>query len=533
MPTPSEPAATGVESNPPESAMAAEGRRVALGRHVTFTQVELVDGTDRRSELVHERHWLLHPNEALELRGNLFVAHDHEAGGGKIFVKLAPLPDARPEPIDVDLAVPRKKPDGFHAEFKADERYAWAVIDYVGGAFERAAALQRWQRERAGAIPGSFITNTWGDRSRDGRITHDFLLAEVDAAARLKADLLQIDDGWQRGRTSNSVDAASAGGVWEGFHDKLPDFWTPDPDRLPQGLEPIVEAARSRGLGLGLWYAPDSSNDFAHWARDVETLVGLHCRYGVASFKLDSIDIRSAEGEARVGKMIDAVHEQTGGAVTFDLDITAGRRLGYYGKLDAGPLFVQNRYTDWGTYWPHQTLRALWSLSGWVDPARLRFELLNPERNGERYGDSPLAPGCYSPDALFAMVMFGLPLGWFECSGLGEAAVEAIGGLAAKWREHRGAIHGGTIVGIGDAPDGFGWTGLASVAADRRSAQVVAFRGLKGEAETTLAMPGGLRVVKGEVIAGEGALGASGQVGLGVGVAEPLGYVWGRVTLSG
>ena len=68
------------------------------------------------------------------------------------------------------------------------------------------------------------------------------------------------------------------------------------------------------------------------------------------------------------------------GKVVFDLDVTAEIRPGYFGVPDAGPIFVENRYTDFHRYWPHQTLRNLWKLAQYVDPLRLRMEFLNNTR---------------------------------------------------------------------------------------------------------------------------------------------------------
>ena len=58
----------------------------------------------------------------------------------------------------------------------------------------------------------------------------------------------------------------------------------------------------------------------------------------------------------------------------FDLDVTAEIRPGYFGLPDIGTLFVENRYAKHCSWWPHQTLRNLWSLAEVVDPVRLRME---------------------------------------------------------------------------------------------------------------------------------------------------------------
>ena len=98
-----------------------------------------------------------------------------------------------------------------------------------------------------------FVSNTWGDRSRDARINDAFMRQEVAAGARLGVDVIQIDDGWQQGRSKNS---AQSGGVWNGFWAADPDFWNVNRARFPQGLEPVVALARQQGIGFGLWFAP-------------------------------------------------------------------------------------------------------------------------------------------------------------------------------------------------------------------------------------------------------------------------------------
>lgn len=100
-------------------------------------------------------------------------------------------------------------------------------------------------------------------------------------------------------------------------------------------------------------------------------------------------------------------------------DITAEQRMGYLAAREYGTLFVENRYTDFGNYYPHRTLRNLWMLARYVPAQRMLFELLNPARNTERYRADPLAPGRYTADYLFASVMAAQPLLWMELSGWG------------------------------------------------------------------------------------------------------------------
>jgi alpha-galactosidase len=463
--------------------------------HLRLTQVTLWDRTDSHNELVHETDWLLHTAEApLHLSGNLFFVEDVLTRAGLIFLKCAPLPHARPVPSPHDLLV-RPGDRQFtlvgHGTKPGESAsgYFWVTLTYQGGSAGRTAALHAYQRQVRPYQPnrdGQLLSNTWGDRNRDGRINAAFLNEEIEAGARLGVDVVQIDDGWQKGRTANSV---QAGGVWEGFYAAEEDFWAVHPERFPDGLVPLIRRARELGMRFGLWFAPDSADDFARWREDADRLLALHREHGVDFFKIDGVKLRTRRGERNLRAFFDRVLQESGGRVVFDNDVTAETRPGYWGLMDAGPLFVENRYTDWRRYWPHATLRNLWRLAHYIDPVRLRMEWLNLARNVEKYADDPLAPAAYRPDYLFATVMFSSPLGWFEVSQLPEAYFAEAAPLIAAWKQHREAIFAGTILPIGDAPDGTSWTGFASVAPDRRSAYVLLFRETNEEKTCTFRLP--------------------------------------------
>ena len=97
---------------------------------------------------------------------------------------------------------------------------------------------------------------------------------------------------------------------------------------------------------------------------------------------------------------------ESGNEVVFNLDATAGRRAGYHMLNRYGNIFLENRYTDWGNYYPYHTLRNLWMLSKYVPAEILQIEFLNKWRNPDKYptGD-PFAPVNYLFDYL-------LPLQW-------------------------------------------------------------------------------------------------------------------------
>ena len=521
--------ASGIEVDTQQKALAANvagAETLALEpQHLRVTQVTLMDQTDNHNELVSEREWLLMLNEAkFDVQGCMLTAENVIDGSGLAFLKLAPLPHARQDKTAVDFAVN----PGARSIASFFNGYPVAALAYRGGRAGRTRALHAFQRDlreyRAGR-DGLFLSNTWGDRSRDARINEAFLLKEVDAGAALGVDVVQIDDGWQKGRSANSV-AARGKGVWNGYWAADPNFWDADPARFPNGLEKVVKAARDKGMNFGLWFGPDSSNDAANWQKDADRLLKFHRELGMNYFKIDSMKTHNAESLRNQRAMFDRMLEGSKGAITFDLDVTAEIRPGYFGLADIGPLFVENRYTDFHRYWPHQTLRNLWMLSQTVDPLRLRIEVLNNARNADKYKGDPLAPALYKPDTLFAVAMMASPLGWFEVSNLPPDYAAQMRPLVAAWKAERARMHGGAILPVGAAPDGMAWTGFVSAAADGKGGYALLFRELNASAEYALDLAGLVAgSTRATVIGGRGTAEVSDSK-LAANVPEKLDFVW-------
>lgn len=534
--------ATGIEvelqARQPAASGSREGTLILRPQHLRITQVDLMDQTDHHNELVVEREWLLLPSEAkFEVRGCVLVAENVLDGTGLMSVKLSPLPHARQDKDAVDFQVN----PAARSITAVSNGYPQATIGYSGGRAGRVQALHAFQRslrEYKAGRDGLFLSNTWGDRSRDARINENFLLGEIAAGAALGVDVVQIDDGWQKGRTANSA-AARGKGVWDGYWAADPAFWDADPTRFPNGLEPVIRAAREKGMGFGLWFGPDSSHDAANWQKDADCLLKFHREMGVDYFKIDSMKTLSATAMRNQRALFDRMLEGSDGKMTFDLDVTAEIRPGYFGLPDAGPIFVENRYTDFRNYWPHQTLRNLWKLAQVVDPLRLRMELLNHTRNPGKYPDDPLAPALYQADTLFAITMMANPLGWFEVSNLPPAYVASVKPLVEIWKQERARMHGGNIVPVGSVPDGAAWTGFVSAAADGKGGYALLFRELNSKPSYSLELsmdpgpssqpfvlvPGATRAT---VIGGRGSARLSGNT-LTVEVPEKLDFVWVRL----
>ncbi|MFO8026878.1 MAG: alpha-galactosidase, partial [Opitutales bacterium] len=233
--------------------------------HLRYTRVEFKDQTDNHDELVFEREWLTRV-EVFDVRCNVFHIEDSLTKNGLIFLKLAPLPHARPvqSPYDVKVFA-----GGRRVAF-AGHGYTWTTIPYQDGRAGRIAAIHRYQRALREYEPerdGMLLSNTWGDRSRDARVSEEFLMQEIEAGARFGVDVIQVDDGWQKGKSGSS---GFGKGAWEEFRSVDPAFWEPHPERFPDGLKPLVEAAADKGMKFGLWFGPSAEEDMKFWEADAD-----------------------------------------------------------------------------------------------------------------------------------------------------------------------------------------------------------------------------------------------------------------------
>ena len=460
------------------------------GVHWQCRAVEFFDVTDWNNNLVFERDFI--PYRKTGYRGNLLFARDGRDGNGFFFLKEAPCSSVQLGYPGSDFVCEFGKftVTGIGASEDDLRSSGWVKLySCVTGVFGEGElspllALRSYQkniREYRPERDEMIMMNTWGDRSQDSKVNEEFCLAELEKAARLGVTHFQIDDGWQEGKSPNSAMAkGSFRNIWNN-----PLYWTPARDKYPHGLAPVVAKAKELGIELGLWFNPSIQNDFEDWEKDVEAVVKLYREYGIRIFKIDGLSIPTKKAEANLRRFFDTVLEQTDNQVVFNLDVTAGRRGGYNMFNEYGNIFLENRYTDWGNYYPYQTLRNLWQLSRYVPAERLQAEFLNKWRNAAKYAGDPFAPSSYSFDYIFATSMAGQPLAWLEASNLPEEAY-GISGLVGDYRRIMKDFHRGTVLPMGEEPSGRSWTGFQSLFPDGRSGFVLVYRELNGRETAVL-----------------------------------------------
>ena len=443
-------------------------------RHLTLKAFKLFDRTDLNDCLVAEEKMHLYPGCSFSMRGNVFLFDNYMENKGLLVVKDSPTHLYQLLENDDSLRVKgTRNADivgaGLHGDIDADDWcQLYGTTVGVGDTDELLVEYRQLYRAQylAPAFKEPFImSNTWGDRSQDSRVCEEFMLKEIEAGAKLGVDIIQIDDGWQKGVTINSKARKSS--IWEGFYAADPDFWAVHPQRFPHGLKPLVKKAARHGIRFGLWFAPDSSHEFANWRRDVDTVLNLHRMYGISSFKLDSVNLLSKKAETNYLNFLTTVERESNNRIALNLDCTAQNRQGYVMWKQFGTLFVENRYTDWCNYFPHNTLKNLWMLSQFIPPRKFQFELLNNSRNDEKYGDDPLRPATYDITYEFASVMVANPLVWMEMSNLTDKQITSLQKLVSVYRDVRKDFFNAEIYPIGEQPDGCSYTGFQIVVDDK------------------------------------------------------------------
>ncbi len=437
------------------------------GRHIILDSVQFFDRTDMTDTLLREeRSYPYRTEESYD--GNLFFFTDPAAGECCMICKEAPSAAAHLNRAACDVRACNTcfsvlgsgidyrslTPDSFTA--------GYPVTIALCAKDDGPQTARAVYTDHCGGFAPFIMSNTWGDRSRDTAVCQEFLEREIECAAEMGIDIVQIDDGWQKGRSANS--ATVSNGVWNGgFYESDPDFWTPDPEKFPDGFGPLCRLAYEKGIALGLWFSPDARDDYANWKRDTDVLLGFFRTFGIRHFKLDGMHITSKTGEKNFLRMCYRLMMESEGRIAFQMDITNDLRPGWFYEKELGTLFVENRYTDWGNYYPHNTLRNLWQTAKYIPAQKLLFEVLNLRRNADNYllsdgTPDPLAPQGYSPDYVFASVMAANPLIWCEMQHLTEEDRASLASVIAEYKLRRDDFV--EVIPAGECPSGFSLTGF-------------------------------------------------------------------------
>ncbi len=439
--------------------------------HWNFRIIEFTETTDHNNTLVQEDTYVAY-TMPVKVQANLMLARNQALKTGFFILKESPSSVNQQYYPGFDYSFSRKEVRLFGTGINTvdlNEQDWLRGYGYVIGIaddteFNLLKALKSYQKKVRGLVSGRdemILMNTWGDRSQDSRMNEAFILKELETASRLGITHLQLDDGWQQGLSKNS--ASKEGKRWNDW--SIAD-WQPHSERFPGGLAPVLKVAANKNIEIGLWFNPSKANSYGNWERDADILIGYYKKHGIKTFKIDGVDFPDKQAETNLRKLFDRVYEGTDGNVTFNLDATAGRRAGYHYFTEYGNIFLENRYTDWGNYYPHHTLRNLWMLSKYVPAEKLQIEFLNKWRNPDRYPEhDELAPHNIPFEYAVAISFMAQPLAWLESSSLPDEAF-TVAETLKEYAKIQHDIHSGLIFPVGDEPNGFSWTGFQSMHKD-------------------------------------------------------------------
>ena len=411
------------------------------GEHWVATAVRLLAFTDNNDTLTRVTRQNLFARSLFEdMTGDIFFLEDMQSGDA--YVIISDNADYNNATLKIEKGEVFIDSDGCDL----------SVIKCRAGGCESACRKYLASKQSNDSLVT--MSNTWGDRNGSTRVCHDFVMKEIDAAEALGIDIVQVDDGWQMGDTAWKSERDERGRI---FADG---YWDCNLERFPDGLLPCTEYAKSKNIKLGMWFAPDSRNDYAHIERDIAVLKNAYDNWGVRFFKLDMYYVTTDTEKQKMRDILDAIYS-FGNDVSVQMDITRHSRLNYLAAKEYGTVFAENRYTGSANSFPHRILRNLWSVGRFIPTSRFQFEIVNPDLNTDKYEkNDPFAPCHYDMDYLFATVMMSNPLFWMELQFLSEKRRGQLKNIMSVWKDIRDDLIKCDVKPIGEKPSGRSLTGF-------------------------------------------------------------------------
>ena len=172
-----------------------------------------------------------------------------------------------------------------------------AFAAYSGSGLDGISAqFHDWVRSRSGhpSTPRPVVLNTW----EAVYFAHDLdvLKGLADAASGLGVERFVLDDGWFLGRRDDT----------RGLGD-----WVVDRDVWPQGLTPLIEHVKSKGMQFGLWVEPEMINEDSQVAREhpdwIARPAGPHGRTSLAWRSQQVIDLVNPDAWNHVYESLHAL----------------------------------------------------------------------------------------------------------------------------------------------------------------------------------------------------------------------------------
>jgi alpha-galactosidase len=156
-----------------------------------------------------------------------------------------------------------------------------------------SAAFHGFVRSRAThpSTPRKVLLNTWEAVYFDHRL--EVLTDLADKAADAGIERFVLDDGWFGGRRNDG----------RGLGD-----WYVSPEVWPDGLTPLIEHVRSRGMDFGLWVEPEMANPDSDLVREhPEWLLAVPGRDPLLWRRQQVVDLANPDCFAHILDRLDAI----------------------------------------------------------------------------------------------------------------------------------------------------------------------------------------------------------------------------------
>ncbi len=156
-----------------------------------------------------------------------------------------------------------------------------------------SAAFHGFVRSRAThpSAPRKVLLNTWEAVYFDHRL--EVLTDLADKAADAGIERFVLDDGWFGGRRNDG----------RGLGD-----WYVSPEVWPDGLTPLIEHVRSRGMDFGLWVEPEMANPDSDLVREhPEWLLAVPGRDPLLWRRQQVVDLANPDCFAHILDRLDAI----------------------------------------------------------------------------------------------------------------------------------------------------------------------------------------------------------------------------------
>lgn len=357
-------------------------------------------------------------------------------------------------------------------------REAWATwcLLYSDGELGRQQSVKTFDALRfpfSYRRDGIITSNTWGSGgSGEGSraaVNEASVLEEIERAAKLGIDCVQIDDGWQHTDVPGQE----------------PERWHLSREKFPGGWQLIKERAAALNIKLGIWFP---------WYAPLEDMLDNINAGGFTQVKLDFLNAESRAVLDEFGakaKTISEVHPE----IQVNADLTERTpRFGYYFGRSYCSLFPQNIemcHPDKNnmsprhiTYTPWLSLRQSWHYAKYMNLNQLQISLQNVDMIDPAWSDAAQ----HSHDYCFATTLMGLPLFFLETKYYSEAALQNLKPNLALYRNHREEMLKGTIYPIGEEPNNAATSGFQSHNEEQRYGYAVVFRELHAAATAEIAL---------------------------------------------